>query len=181
MFLSRLLQVAGAIVVVCRSPARCVDQRDPNLRPTYPQIKTDAWFRVINWKELAVKRVPSPLKVRVAARRTTRTRHRLALCSSQVAVGGDNFDKMTITVDEVVGKSGVLHEARFSALEYAAPKVLENPLSADSSPASHRSSHKPVSLDKPAAAHALVDAGLASSLASVPNSLSSSVADDIEK
>lgn len=87
------------------------------MRPTFAAMKAEPFFHGtwcckrclfffliafvvradLNWKDLAVKRLASPLKVSV----------------------GDNFEKLTMSVEEVVGKSDVVHESRFGALEYA--------------------------------------------------------------
>jgi serine/threonine protein kinase len=81
--------------------------REPENRPAIAELKKHPWFADINWRDLAVKRVPSPF---------------------QVDQNVDNFDKTIIKIDEIVGDRTASRDSKFGGLSYAVPLIVEDPL-----------------------------------------------------
>jgi serine/threonine protein kinase len=81
--------------------------REPENRPAIGELKKHPWFADINWRDLAVKRVPSPF---------------------QVDQNVDNFDKTIVKIDEIVGDRTASRDSKFNGLSYTVPLIVEDPL-----------------------------------------------------
>jgi serine/threonine protein kinase len=81
--------------------------REPENRPAIAELKKHPWFADINWRDLAVKRVPSPF---------------------QVDQNVDNFDKTIVKIDEIVGDRTASRDSKFNGLSYTVPLIVEDPL-----------------------------------------------------